>query len=295
MVKVGVGFDGSKLSDDALRFAIELVKRRGVEEDSLLALHIAAPPSKKQLVPAHLASDKLKADVGTLAGEQQAAVEWFEEERVEGMATGEMLCKLVEDSGVEFVCVGTYGRKSHDGDHYLGQTGAQPLRLMGPGCFVVKNSSRMPSAEPMKWVMSSDDSDFAMKAIADTKDLMKEGDTLTVFLPTVGTVGMRTSGSSVDAFKARKEKKYSQMCDEFVFKLKDPGEAISDTILAFAKGADPDVLVVAHKGLTYSYTQDVAEEMDKVDLGSVSTVSFRHVSGRRLVLLALASPAIPSG
>eukprot|EP01049_Picozoa_sp_SAG25_P026430 SAG25_NODE_13149_length_270_cov_1.783626_1_plen_25_part_10 len=25
MVKVGVGFDGSKLSDDALRFAIELV------------------------------------------------------------------------------------------------------------------------------------------------------------------------------------------------------------------------------------------------------------------------------
>jgi hypothetical protein len=37
---------------------------------------------------------------------------------------------------------------------------------------VVKHSSALPTAEPMKWVLSSDDSDYSMKAIADTKALM---------------------------------------------------------------------------------------------------------------------------
>ena len=87
--------------------------------------------------------------------------------------------------------------------------------MMGCNCFVVKNTSTMPGDAPMKWVVSSDDSDYSMKAIQDTRKLMKAGDSLTVFFPTSGTIGMRTSGASVDAFKQHKQEKYEPLCDEF--------------------------------------------------------------------------------
>ena len=45
-------------------------------------------------------------------------------------------------------------------------------RLAQRNVIVVKHSSALPTAEPMKWVVSSDDSDYSMKAIADTKALM---------------------------------------------------------------------------------------------------------------------------
>ena len=63
---------------------------------------------------------------------------------------------------------------------YLGSTGSEPLKLMNCGCFVVKNTSRIPDDGPVRWLVSTDDSDYAIKAIKDTKSLMKEGDTLEV-------------------------------------------------------------------------------------------------------------------
>ena len=144
-------------------------------------------------------------------------------------------------------------------------------RLMHGGCFVVKNTSTVPSDKPMKWLVSTDDSDYAMKAIKDTKSLMKEGDTLSVFMPTAGTVGMKTSGSEIDTFKERKTKKYEQMCDDFTFMLKDSGVTVTDTILKHIEDKDIDVLVIAHRGLTYSYTAKPGDRDEKVDLGSTAT------------------------
>ena len=39
-VNIGIGIDGSKLSDMAQAFAAALVKRRGVKGDKLTAMHI---------------------------------------------------------------------------------------------------------------------------------------------------------------------------------------------------------------------------------------------------------------
>ena len=84
-------------------------------------------------------------------------------------------------------------------------------RLVHSNVSVVKHSSALPTAEPMKWVVSSDDSDYSMKAIADTKALMSEGDTLTILFVTSGTVGMSKNGTAIDTFKLLKEKKYLQV------------------------------------------------------------------------------------
>ena len=144
-------------------------------------------------------------------------------------------------------------------------------RLMHGGCFVVKNTSTVPSEKPMKWLVATDDSDYAMKAIKDTKSLMKDGDTLLVFMPTACTVGMKTSGSEIDTFKERKTRKYEQMCDEFTFLLKDSGVSVADTILKHIEDKDIDVLVIAHRGLTYSYTAKPGDKDAKVELGSTAT------------------------
>ena len=185
--------------------------------------------------------------------------------------SADALCKLVQQAACDFTFVGSYGRKDPDDPDHVGSTGSEPLKLMNGGCFVVKNSSTMPSDEPMKWLVATDDSDYAMKAIKDTKSLMKEGDTLSVFMPTAGTVGMKTSGSTIDTFKARKTAKYEQMCDEFTFMLKDSGATVADVVLKHIEDKDIDVLVIAHKGLTYSYTAKPGDDADKISLGSTAT------------------------
>jgi hypothetical protein len=62
--------------------------------------------------------------------------------------------QLVMESKVDFMSVGTFGRKDHDDDKHLGSTGAEPLKLMSCGCFVVKNTSVIPTDEPMTWLVA---------------------------------------------------------------------------------------------------------------------------------------------
>lgn len=268
----GVASDGSRLSRLAQDFAAGIVKRRSAG-DSLTALHVTPRPEKLKLVPDHLQPSKLEADMVEFAREQELDVKWVSEQREQEISTGDALCKLVQDTACDFTCVGSYGRKDPDDPDHIGSTGSEPLKLMNGGCFVVKHSSTMPTDEPMKWLVSTDDSDFAMKAIKDTKSLMKEGDTLSIFMPTAGTVGMRTSVASIDAFKARKAHKYGQICgeDNFTFMLKEAGVSVSDVVLKHAEDNEVDVLVIAHKGLTYSYTAAEGEETAKTELGSTAT------------------------
>ena len=270
-LNVGIGIDGSKLSDMAQAFAAALVKRRGVKGDKLTAMHIVPQPDKLELVPDHLKPEKLEGDTKAFAAKEELELDWLDEVREKGMKTGEALCKLTVDAAVDFTCVGSWGRKDPDDPDHLGSTGSEPLKLMNCGCFVVKNTSRIPDDGPVRWLVSTDDSDYAIKAIKDTKSLMKEGDTLEVFFPTSGTVGMRTAGTEVDSFKARKAAKYEQMCDTFTFLLKESGDEVSDVIIKQVESSEADVLVIAHKGLTYSYQHSYAEAIEQVHLGSVAT------------------------
>lgn len=279
----GVACDGSRLSGLAQDFAAGLILRRGAV-DSLTALHIKPRAEKLELVPDHLKPDKLEGDLEDFARHHELDIKWLAQEREPEMKTGEALCKLVQSAACDFTVVGSYGRKDPDDPEHIGSTGSEPLKLMSGGCFVVKNSSKMPTDEPMKWLVATDDSDFAMKAIKDTKSLMKEGDTLSIFMPTAGTVGMKTSGSEIETFKARKTAKYDQMCDEFTFMLKDSGVTVADVVLKHIENQDVDVLVIAHKGLTYSYTaKSGAEEEQKVQLGSTATGAQQVLS--RLLLM----------
>ena len=100
-IRLGVGKDGSKLSAMALDFAINMVKRREVAGDSITALHVKAHSDKAHLVPEHLSHAHLKQlCVDKTLENHGLEVSWFEEERDPTVSTGEMLCKLVLDSGI---------------------------------------------------------------------------------------------------------------------------------------------------------------------------------------------------
>ena len=60
------------------------------------------------------------------------------------------------------------------------------------------------------------------------------------------------------------------MCDEFTFMLKDAGVSVADVVLKHIEDKEVDVLVIAHKGLTYSYTAKPGDA-DRIDLGSTAT------------------------
>jgi nucleotide-binding universal stress UspA family protein len=282
--KFGVCFDGSKLSQKALEYVTALVKRRGEAATTTVikALHIAPRADRLDQVPDHLKPAKLADDIKHHGAESELQFDWMEEAREAGATTGEALCKLVAGANCEYVVAGSYGRKDPADEKHIGSTGSAPMRMMTSNVIVVKHSSALPTAEPMKWVVSSDDSDYSMKAIADTKALMSEGDTLTILFVTSGTVGMSKNGTAIDTFKLLKEKKYLQMCDEFKFILKAPGTAIDEIIMEYADAeAEAHVLVMAHKGLTYNYS--MKQDAIEAPLGSVCTGVLR--SSRLTVMI----------
>jgi nucleotide-binding universal stress UspA family protein len=125
----GVASDGSRLSQLAQEFAAGMIKRRGVD-DSLSALHITPSPEKLDLVPDHLKPSKLEADVVEFAREQDLDIKWVTQQREVGMSTGDALCKLVQDAGCDFTCVGSYGRKDPDDPDHIGSTGSEPLKYV---------------------------------------------------------------------------------------------------------------------------------------------------------------------
>ena len=81
------------------------------------------------------------------AASKEIDCKWLSEVREPQMKTGEALCKLVQDAACDFTAVGSYGRKDPDDPEHIGSTGSEPLKLMQGGCFVVKNTSKMPSGE----------------------------------------------------------------------------------------------------------------------------------------------------
>jgi nucleotide-binding universal stress UspA family protein len=125
----GVASDGSRLSQLAQEFAAGMIKRRGVD-DSLSALHITPRPEKLDLVPDHLKPSKLEADAVEFAREQDLDIKWVTQQREVGMSTGDALCKLVQDAGCDFTCVGSYGRKDPDDPDHIGSTGSEPLKYV---------------------------------------------------------------------------------------------------------------------------------------------------------------------
>ena len=128
-VSFGVASDGSRLSKLAQEFAAGMIKRRGAG-DSLSALHITPRPEKLDLVPDHLKPSKLEADMAEFAREQDLDIKWVAQQREVDMSTGDALCKLVQDVGCDFTCVGSYGRKDPDDPDHIGSTGSEPLKYV---------------------------------------------------------------------------------------------------------------------------------------------------------------------
>jgi hypothetical protein len=96
----GVGQDGSKLATSALTFISALIKRRGLEQDKVKALHISAGAEKEHLVPDHLKEEHLKAQTEEISGAGGTKrMEWFSQARDKECSTGENLCKVSQPWG----------------------------------------------------------------------------------------------------------------------------------------------------------------------------------------------------
>lgn len=109
---IGVGIDGSDMSDRALQVATSIYSR--IRGDRLVILHVADPSKTwlpRHLHPHHLANtyqakafDLVKTDAL-----------WGCCDKKPGQSTCMALTELAEAQGVDLLVVGSFGRKGSDG------------------------------------------------------------------------------------------------------------------------------------------------------------------------------------
>eukprot|EP01048_Picozoa_sp_COSAG05_P023614 COSAG05_NODE_5190_length_1242_cov_0.937008_2_plen_278_part_01 len=183
-----VGLDGSKLSWMAFDFAMGMVARRKKQEiDTVHILHIGAPDHKKDLVPAQLQPDKLKAETSqrNIAYRVKNTV-WVEKEREDGNTVGDTLVQMsdhMKPFPPNFLVLGSFGRKEKE-SVYLGHVPNALMKRSNTDVFIVKQAAELLPAQTngaMVWVVGTDNSAHARHALDMTLGLMQPQDKLFIF------------------------------------------------------------------------------------------------------------------
>eukprot|EP00884_Botryococcus_braunii_P020713 jgi/Botrbrau1/7325/Bobra.247_3s0020.1 len=253
-IVVGVGVDGSSVSDQALAVGNSLVsKDRG---DKLVMLHVA--DASKKYLPQHLSPVNLHHHFAGRAAQLQVQAEWHQDEKGHTKSTCEALTRLAEFLKTDILVLGSFGRKGEKLD-MLGSTSDQSLRQCAAHICIVKSTS--PKLEgPKTWCFATDNSPAAHTAFAILLfRVVQKGDTVHVLHVTQNS-SYTNSGELVLA-PYRRMLETHKIEGRCVTVHHDGNVTVSSAIIHAAEKLETDVLVVGISGFGHQKLGSVSEDV----------------------------------
>eukprot|EP00892_Ulva_mutabilis_P007112 jgi/Ulvmu1/4773/UM020_0058.1 len=184
-LKIGVAVDGSRVSEKAWHSALHF---QSLHSDSqVFVLHVTH--AGKTYLPHHLTAIHIKHEYTTAFIKQKLSKAEFHSVECEAdESTCHALTRLAEHLAIDFLFVGSFGRKkgdaaSVDGDydlHVLGSVADHSLRISGVHICVVRSTS-FDIEEPSRFMIPidlSDDSGYAL--LTGVHHLARPSDTIEV-------------------------------------------------------------------------------------------------------------------
>lgn len=252
-ITIGVGVDGSQMSDKAVEMACQLWNCR--RKDKLVLLHVADP--SKDYLPKHLHPSHLQNYYTDLAGKYHATSEWLCKNKQPGQSTCEVLTHLSDSNQANILVVGSFGRKGEKLD-MLGSVSDFSLRETHSSICIVRSTGTSPCTRGMRYLLATDGSRAAAFAFCSLiKLILNPKDTLDVCM--ICYSAAPADDQTLVAYKQfMAENKVQGTC--FVRTI-DGQRTVVDGILDACKNRENDLLALGITGYSKKKLGSVSEEL----------------------------------
>lgn len=250
---VGVGVDGSQMSNRAVEVACTMIDKK--RKDRLLLLHVSDP--SKAYLPKHLQPLHLEHFYSDLAAQQHLESEWVCKAKEPGQSTCEALTGLADDNQTTLVVVGSFGRKGEKLD-MLGTVSDFSLRESHSSICIVRSTGAVPTGHGTHYMFATDGSRAAAFAFVQlVKQICRPTDTVDVCL-------VSFDGGEQDERTIVIHKEFLATCQVsgHCFIRTIYGQmTVVDGILDAVKQHEADVLVLGISGYSKKKLGSVSEEI----------------------------------